>query len=106
MKDRYRYKIVALLFFATTINYLDRSAIGVLGPTLRDHVFHWSMRDYGYITTAFQLAYTIGLLVMGALVDRLGVKLGFLVAIAIWSVFALSQSMILPSFGLLGFIIA
>ena len=74
MRHRFRYCILALLFAATTINYIDRSVIGVLAPTLRDHVFGWTVQDYSYITTAFQLAYAIGLLTMGSFVDRVGVR--------------------------------
>lgn len=106
LTSRYRYRILALLFFATTINYLDRSTIGVLGPTLRDQVFHWSMKDYGYITTAFQLAYAIGLIMMGAVIDKLGVKKGYLLSVVIWSAFGLATALIQPAFGLIGFIIA
>ena len=61
-----RWRILALLFAATTINYFDRSIIGVLGPTLKNHVFYWTDQDYANITIAFKLAYSIGLLTMGA----------------------------------------
>ncbi|MFI5335386.1 MAG: MFS transporter [Opitutales bacterium] len=101
-----RYRILALLFAATTINYIDRSVIGVLAPTLRDHVFGWSVQDYSYITTAFQLAYAIGLLTVGSFVDRVGVRLGFAVSIAIWSVFGAAHALVRPAFGLIGFIVA
>ena len=106
MRQQFRYRILALLFVATTINYIDRSIIGVLAPTLRDHVFHWSVRDYSYITTAFQLAYAVGLLTVGSLVDRVGVKLGFTISIAIWSFFGAAHALIQPAFGLIGFIVA
>lgn len=101
----HKYRILALLFFATTINYLDRSIIGVLGPTLRDRVFHWSMSDYGLITTGFQLAYAVGLLGMGALIDLVGVRSGALIAITIWSTFGLLHSTISPAYGLIGFFV-
>jgi len=106
MRRQFRYRILALLFAATTINYIDRSIIGVLAPTLRDHVFGWSVQDYSYITTAFQLAYAIGLLTVGAFVDRVGVRLGFAVSIAIWSVFGAVHALVRPAFGLVGFIVA
>jgi len=106
MSIAYRYRILALLFAATTINYIDRSIIGVLAPTLRDHVFGWSVQDYSYITTAFQLAYAIGLLTVGRFVDRVGVKVGFAISIAIWSVFGAAHALVRPSFGLIGFIVA
>jgi ACS family hexuronate transporter-like MFS transporter len=106
MRHHFRYSILALLFAATTINYIDRSVIGVLAPTLRDHVFGWSVQDYSYITTAFQLAYAVGLLTMGSFVDRVGVRLGFAVCIAIWSVFAAAHALVRPAFGLVGFMVA
>ena len=106
MCSAFRYRILALLFAATTINYIDRSIIGVLAPTLRDHVFHWTVKDYSYITTAFQLAYALGLLTMGTFVDRVGVKLGFTICIAIWSCFGAAHALVRPAFGLIGFIVA
>ncbi|MCT4601333.1 MAG: hypothetical protein N4A59_00340, partial [Marinifilum sp.] len=60
----YRYRILALLFAATTINYMDRSIMGVLGPTLMEK-FQWSNADYGYINMAFKAAYAIGMVSMG-----------------------------------------
>jgi MFS transporter, ACS family, hexuronate transporter len=101
-----RYRILALLFAATTINYLDRSLIGVLAPTLRDKVFGWSSQDYSYITTAFQLAYAVGLLCVGSLVDRIGVRLGYAITITVWSAFGAAHALIRPAYGLIGFIVA
>ena len=101
----YRYRILALLFIATTINYLDRSILGVLATTLRDHVFGWSMEDYSYVTIAFQLGYTIGLLFMGALIDKVGVRIGYALSITVWSVFSLAHAFVQPAFSLLGFIV-
>jgi ACS family hexuronate transporter-like MFS transporter len=80
----YRWRIVAFLFFATTINYVDRQIIGILAPTLQD-AFHWTEKDYSHIIMGFQAAYAIGLLVMGNLLDKLGIKLVYGIAIAIWS---------------------
>ena len=68
---RYRWRILALLFFATTINYMDRSIIGVLGPTLKDHVFHWTNEQYRYINISFMIAYALGMLIMGGVIDRM-----------------------------------
>ena len=79
----FRWRILALLFMATTINYIDRSILGVLGPTLRDKVFGWSVHDYANITVSFQVAYAIGLLSMGGIIDKLGTKKGFTLSIAI-----------------------
>ena len=87
----YRWVICALLFFATTINDLDRQVIGILKPTLQQQ-FGWSEVDYGDIVFAFQLAYAVGLLLAGRMMDRLGTKRGFTVAIVIWSVAALAHA--------------
>ncbi|QEC42598.1 MFS transporter [Pseudobacter ginsenosidimutans] len=81
---KYRWKIVALLFFATTINYIDRQILGVLAPLLQENM-NWSESAYGWIVAGFQAAYAIGLLVSGALLDRFGVKWGYTIAVAIWS---------------------
>ena len=71
----YRWTVCALLFFATTINYIDRQVIGILKPTLQAE-FGWTEIDYADIVFAFQLAYAVGLLVAGRLMDRLGVRAG------------------------------
>ncbi len=80
----YRWRIVALLFFATTINYIDRQVIGILKPFIEKDL-GWSEADYGYIVTAFQIAYAIGLLVSGRFLDKFGTRIGYLWAIVIWS---------------------
>jgi ACS family hexuronate transporter-like MFS transporter len=103
---KYRWVICALLFFATTINYMDRSVLGVLGPTLRDKVFHWTTEQYSWITISFQSAYAIGLLLMGGIIDRIGVRLGYVVAIGLWSIFGILHATIRPAFSLAGFMIA
>lgn len=87
----YRWLICGLLFFAATINYVDRQVIGILKPTLQ-HQFGWSEVDYGDIVFAFQLAYAIGLLVAGRLIDRLGTKIGFALALFLWSVAAVAHA--------------
>jgi ACS family hexuronate transporter-like MFS transporter len=102
----FRWRICALLFFATTINYVDRSVLGVLGPTLRDKVFHWDNEQYSWITVSFQAAYALGLLTMGGIVDKIGVRLGYVLSIGIWSVFGILHAAVRPSFSLLGFIVA
>jgi ACS family hexuronate transporter-like MFS transporter len=81
----YRWRIVALLFFATTLNYIDRQVIGILAPYL-EPIFGWSEADYSFIIAGFQLAYMIGLIIMGGLIDRLGTKNGYSLAIIIWSI--------------------
>lgn len=81
----YRWTVVALLFFATTINYIDRQVLGMLKPVIADEI-HLSEAAYGYIVSAFQAAYAIGLLVVGRLIDRFGTRLSYALAIALWSI--------------------
>lgn len=80
----YRWRIVVLLFFASTINYIDRQVLGILAPQLQEQ-FGWSESDYGFIITAFQMAYAIGLISMGTLLDKIGTRLGFIISITLWS---------------------
>lgn len=82
---RYRWTIVALLFTATTVNYIDRTMLGLLKPDLSREL-GWTENDYGNIVTAFQLAYALGFLLMGSLIDRLGPKIGYAIAITVWTV--------------------
>jgi ACS family hexuronate transporter-like MFS transporter len=86
-----RWVICALLFFAATINYIDRQVIGLLKPTLQAQ-FGWTEIDYADIVFAFQLAYAIGLLMAGKLMDRLGARKGFALAIVVWSVAAMAHA--------------
>jgi len=85
---RFRWMICTLLFFAATVNYIDRQVIGILKPTLASE-FGWTELDYSWIVFAFQTAYAIGLLFVGKLMDRIGTKIGFAIAIVIWSVAAI-----------------
>jgi ACS family hexuronate transporter-like MFS transporter len=101
----YRWRILALLFAATTINYLDRSIIGVLAPTLQYRVFQWSDMDYANINIAFKLAYAIGMLTMGAIIDRFGTRIGYTVSIAVWSLFGMLHAAVRPAFSVMGFIL-
>jgi len=84
----FRWAICALLFFATTINYIDRQVLGILAPDLQKSI-GWTEIEYGHIVTAFQAAYAIGLLLTGRLLDRMGTRLGFALAITLWSVAAM-----------------
>ncbi|MDW5288278.1 MFS transporter [Formosa sp. PL04] len=98
----YRYRILALLMFATSINYFDRSIIGVLAPTL-EKMFGWTNSDYANIMISFKVAYAIGMLSMGGLIDRLGTKKGYTLSIAIWSVFGMLHALVRPGFSVIGF---
>lgn len=94
----YRWTICALLFMATTINYIDRQVIGILAPTLQKEI-GWTPLDYGYIVTAFQAAYAIGLLVFGRFIDKVGTKIGYLVSLSVWSVAAMAHALVSTPFG-------
>jgi ACS family hexuronate transporter-like MFS transporter len=89
---RYRWRICALLFAATTLNYLDRQVLGVLAPDLT-RLFGWTEIDYGYIVTAFQGAYALGLLCAGAIIDKLGTRIGYALTICVWSMAAMSHAL-------------
>ena len=81
----YRWIILALLFFATTINYIDRQIIGLLKPILEVE-FNWTETDFAHIVMAFTAAYAIGLLLIGRLVDKIGTKSGYTLIVIVWSV--------------------
>lgn len=85
LQSKIRWSIVALLFFATTINYIDRQVIGLLKPYIQKDL-HWNEADYGFIVTAFQISYAIGLLISGWLLDKFGTRMGYTLAIIVWSV--------------------
>src|SRR6201990_3391164 len=87
----FRWVSCSLLFFAATINYIDRQVIGILKPTLSGQ-FGWTELDYSWIVFSFQTAYAIGLLFIGKLIDRIGTKIGFALAIVVWSVAAIAHA--------------
>lgn len=88
---QFRWTVVALLFFATTINYLDRQVIGLLKPTL-ETALSWSETDYGNIVMAFSATYAIGLLFFGRIIDRIGTKRGYIISIVAWSIAAVGHA--------------
>jgi len=98
----YRWYICALLFFATTINYVDRQVIGVLAPELQG-IIGWNEIQYGWIITSFQAAYAIGFLLAGRFIDRVGTRVGFAVMFSIWSLAAIGHSLAAT---ILGFAVA
>lgn len=91
-KFGYRWTICALLFAATTLNYIDRQVLGILAPTLQREL-HWSEQDYAAIVSWFSFAYAIGFLGAGRLMDRVGVKKGYAIAIVTWSAAAMSHAL-------------
>ena len=92
---KFRWTICGLLFFATTVNYLDRQVLSLLQPKL-EVLFNWSNSDYANITAIFQLIYAFSMLFAGRVIDRLGTKWGYALAIIIWSVGALVHSLSIP----------
>jgi ACS family hexuronate transporter-like MFS transporter len=111
---KYRWTICALLFFATTVNYLDRQVLSLLQPYLSGpEMFNWSNSDYANITSVFQFGYALSMLIAGRIIDKLGTKSGYAWAIIIWSLAAIihaaaipvgeAMSAILGWFGIAGF---
>lgn len=94
----FRWVICGLLFFATTINYVDRQVLGLLAPMLQTRI-GWNEVQYGYIVTAFQAAYAIGLLFMGGFIDRVGTRVGYAFSIAIWSLAAMGHALVRSALG-------
>jgi ACS family hexuronate transporter-like MFS transporter len=94
----YRWLILALLFIATCINYLDRQIIGLLKPYLEKE-FSWSETDFSHIVMAFTAAYALGLLVMGGMIDKLGTKIGYSVSVIVWSTAAMFHAIAKSVFG-------
>lgn len=88
----YRWTVVAMIFLATTINYIDRQVIGILAPVLEKEI-GWNELQYGYIVTGFQAAYAIGLLFVGRIIDRFGTKIGYAIAITGWSFAAMGHAL-------------
>lgn len=95
---RFRWLICGLLFLATVINYLDRSVLGVLAATLQKEI-GWTDTQYGDINAAFQLAYGVGFVVLGWLVDRTGTRVGYAVSLIFWSLAAAAHALARSAFG-------
>lgn len=94
----YRWTICSLVFFATTINYLDRQVISLLKPFLEEQ-FQWSETDYANIVFIFQLCYASGLLGVGYVIDRIGTKLGYGISLFMWSIAAIMHAAAKSTFG-------
>ena len=91
----YRWTICALLFFATTVNYLDRQVLSLLQPYLAEK-FSWTNTDYANITAVFQFGYAVSMLFAGRIIDKLGTKKGYAWAIIIWSLAAIVHAFAIP----------
>ncbi len=94
----YRWFICGLLFFAATVNYVDRQVIGLLKPSLQAEL-HWNEIDYSNIVLAFQVAYAIGLIIVGRIMDWLGTRKGFSLAVLLWSAAAMAHALVRSVFG-------
>ena len=94
---KYRWTICALLFFATTVNYLDRQVLSLLKPELeKPELFGWTNSQYADIAAVFQFTYAIAMLFAGRIIDKLGTKKGYTWAIIIWSVGAIIHALAIP----------
>lgn len=89
--SNYRWTVCALIFFATTVNYLDRQVIGILKPLLESDL-NIGEAEYGYIVTAFQLFYAFGMILAGRLIDKFGTKLGYGLSVLLWSFAAIGHA--------------
>lgn len=98
IRTHYRWVICALLFFATTINYMDRQVVGLLKPTLMTDL-HWTESDFGDIVAAFSLFYAFGYVGIGRLMDRVGVRRGLSLSVAVWSLFGILHAFMSTVFG-------
>ncbi len=95
---RFRWVVCALLFFATTINYVDRQLLGILAPTLQREI-GWNEVEYASLVTSFQFAYAGGLVCFGWLIDRMGTRLGLLIAVGAWSIASMAHGMVASVMG-------
>ena len=92
-KGQYRWVVCALLFFATTVNYIDRQILALIKEFL-DAELGWSNATFGWVNGAFQLSYAVGLLFFGWFVDRFGTKIGYATSIVLWSIAAMSHALV------------
>jgi ACS family hexuronate transporter-like MFS transporter len=95
---RVRWTVCAMLFAATSINYMDRQVIAILKPTL-EHSIGLTEIQYGYIVDAFQIAYAVGLVAGGRLMDKLGTRIGYLLVMALWSLAAMGHALASTAMG-------
>lgn len=95
---RFRWVICGLLFFATTINYVDRGVLGVLAPDLQKTI-GWTDTQYGDINAAFTFAYAIGFILVGRFIDRVGTRIGYAVSLILWSLAAAGHAFARTPFG-------
>lgn len=94
----YRWVICSLLFFATTINYIDRQVIGLLKPTLEQE-FNWTEVDYSYIVMSFAAMYALGYVLFGSFIDKVGTKVGYSISVIVWSIAAILHAAVKSTVG-------
>lgn len=97
-RGNYRWIVCALLFFATTINYIDRQVIGLLKPTLEKE-FNWTEVDYGYIVMVFAIMYAVGYVIFGTFIDKVGSKIGYGISVLVWSIAAVLHAVAKSTLG-------
>ena len=93
-----RWTVCALIFSATTINLLDRQVLGILASDLQKKI-GWTELEYGYIVSAFQFSYAIGMALVGRLLDKVGTRLGYTLSIALWSLASMAHAFVGSAWG-------
>ncbi len=93
-----RWTVCAMLFCATSINYMDRQVLGILASTLQ-HSIGWTEAQYGYIISGFQVAYALGLVLAGRMVDKLGSRIGYAIIMGLWSAAAMAHALARTALG-------
>ncbi|HOY50052.1 MAG TPA: MFS transporter, partial [Flavobacteriales bacterium] len=96
---KYRWIILSLVFFATTINYLDRQVISLLKDDYLEPLFGWNESDYANIVIAFQITYALGMIGSGFMIDRIGTKLGYALSLTVWSLASIGHALAKSTFG-------
>jgi ACS family hexuronate transporter-like MFS transporter len=87
----FRWYICGLLFYATTVNYMDRMVLGIVKPTIA-HDLGWKETDYSVVTSAFQIGYAVMMPIAGRLIDWLGLRVGYPLAVLVWSLFSMAHA--------------
>jgi ACS family hexuronate transporter-like MFS transporter len=90
--DRFRWTICAMLFWATTLAYIDRQVFSLLAPELQTRI-GWNEQQYGYMITGFQAAYAIGLFFVGRLIDKFGTRIGYSFVVGVWAIAAAAHGL-------------
>ncbi len=96
---KYRWIILSLVFFATTINYLDRQVISLLKDDYLEPLFGWTETDYSKIVIAFQICYAFGMIFTGFIIDRLGTQMGYALSLIVWSLAAMGHAFVKSTVG-------